>query len=193
MADLKFSCPQCGQHISCDELWSGHQIQCPVCQTSLTVPQALVEPASAAPAPTSLVPQPPASSRAKLSAGVTQVARSTPAGAIPQKRAMPRSPKTSNPALKYAVIAVLLIVIGGAAFVYLPGLLSQVQDMGNSKTSAPTASSGGGGVGPMGEVNGTMDVSDALDGGGGASRPRASAKPATNPAPKSANSPLRNR
>ena len=192
MADMKFSCPQCGQHISCDELWSGHQIQCPACQNTLTVPQAHA-PVAAAPVASSLVPEPPASSRPKLATGATQVARPAPASPVTQKRSMPRPPKTSNPAIKYAVIAVLLVVIGVAAFAYLPGLLSQLQGTGSSKASAPAASSGSGGngVGPMGEVNGAMDVSETLDGGGSASRPRTSAprKPATNAVPKAASSP----
>lgn len=195
MPDLKFSCPQCGQHISCDELWSSHQIQCPACRNTVSVPQATAPPDPTPPASTSLVPQPPTYNRPKLSAGVTQVARSSPAGPAPQKRNLPRPPKTTNPAIKYAFIALLLLAVGGAAFVYLPGLLSQVHDIGASKTSTPGTTSGGGnGVGPMGEVNGAMDVSDALDGGGSASRPRVSIpRPATNGVPKSANSPQRNR
>jgi uncharacterized paraquat-inducible protein A len=38
MADFRFACPHCGQDIECDELWSGHDIQCPTCQKELTVP-----------------------------------------------------------------------------------------------------------------------------------------------------------
>src|SRR5664279_2822201 len=38
MADLKFTCTHCGQEIECDELWSGHEIQCPTCKKELTVP-----------------------------------------------------------------------------------------------------------------------------------------------------------
>lgn len=38
MADLKFTCSHCGQDIECDELWSGHQIECPTCKKELTVP-----------------------------------------------------------------------------------------------------------------------------------------------------------
>jgi len=61
MAEFKFSCQGCGQHIQCDQQWSGQQIICPVCGASLTVPflaapvaapPPRVEPAaSAAPAP----------------------------------------------------------------------------------------------------------------------------------------------
>ena len=38
MSEFKFSCPQCGQHILCDALWSGRQINCPACQQPLVVP-----------------------------------------------------------------------------------------------------------------------------------------------------------
>ena len=38
MSEFKFSCPQCGQHIQCDTLWSGRQINCPACQQPLVVP-----------------------------------------------------------------------------------------------------------------------------------------------------------
>jgi len=38
MADLKFSCPQCRQHIKCDASYAGLQINCPSCQKSIAVP-----------------------------------------------------------------------------------------------------------------------------------------------------------
>lgn len=198
MADIKFSCAHCGQHISCDEQWSGHQIQCPACQKDLLVPRIELAPAAVGPAPQSLVPQPPAPNQPKLSAGSTQVARSTVPGPTPRRQPVPRPPKTGNPILKFAIIAVVLAAIAGAGYHYLPGLLNQVQDMGTSKTAAP-ANASAGGSGPLGEVNGAMDVSETLDGGApsrpppsapaAASRPAAAkppASPATNSAAKSA-------
>lgn len=38
MSEFTFSCPQCGQHIQGNELWSGRQINCPSCQQPLVVP-----------------------------------------------------------------------------------------------------------------------------------------------------------
>lgn len=38
MSDIKFSCPQCGQHISASQIWASRQIPCPKCQAVLTVP-----------------------------------------------------------------------------------------------------------------------------------------------------------
>jgi outer membrane lipoprotein-sorting protein len=40
MADFKFSCPGCGQHIQCDTGYAGAQINCPSCQKTIVVPQA---------------------------------------------------------------------------------------------------------------------------------------------------------
>src|SRR5689334_20928802 len=117
MPDIKFSCPQCGQHISCDEAWSGHEIQCPACQNHISVPN-LAVPQVQAPAASPAAP--PASGRPKLSAGATQVTRPTPAAPLPSKRITARPPKTTNPAIKYAIVAVLLVVVGVAALIYLP-------------------------------------------------------------------------
>jgi len=189
MADIKFSCGHCEQHISCDELWAGHQIQCPACKKDITVPTVHVPPAAAVPDPRSLVPQPSATTRPKLSAGLTQVAaRATPAVATSQRRLPPRAPKTTNPAVRYAAIALVLVVVGIAAVKYVPGLLGQVQEVIPSKPSGAATGPAVGGGGPLGEVNGAMDVSDALD--GGSSRPRPSPAKrtlATNSAPKSPN------
>jgi DNA-directed RNA polymerase subunit RPC12/RpoP len=35
---FKFACPECGQHISGDEQYGGHQIQCPHCHRPILVP-----------------------------------------------------------------------------------------------------------------------------------------------------------
>ena len=187
MAEIKFSCPQCGQHISGNEQWSGHQIQCPTCATTLTVPGAPPPRAAAAPVPQSLAPQPPVSHGAKLSAGATQVARSTAPGPTPLRQPVARPPRNQSPLLKYVGYAVVLAVLGGAGYMFLPSLLSKIQDSVNSKPAqtAPAASSGG--SGPLGEVNGAMDVSDTLDGGSSSQpRPAVARPPAaaqTTPAP----------
>lgn len=38
MSDFKFECPQCRQHLLCDEQFSGLQIQCPSCHILLHIP-----------------------------------------------------------------------------------------------------------------------------------------------------------
>ena len=69
MADMRFTCSHCGQEIECDELWSGHQIQCPTCQTELTVP-----PKPDAPPHATLASATPGQSR--LSIGQSRIQRS---------------------------------------------------------------------------------------------------------------------
>jgi ribosomal protein S27E len=39
MAEFKFFCPQCGQHVQCDTSYSGTQIDCPICKQTILVPQ----------------------------------------------------------------------------------------------------------------------------------------------------------
>lgn len=38
MANFKFSCPHCSQHLQCDEKMSGCQIQCPQCDVLIRIP-----------------------------------------------------------------------------------------------------------------------------------------------------------
>jgi hypothetical protein len=38
MNEFEFSCLHCGQHILCDALWSGREINCPAYQQALVVP-----------------------------------------------------------------------------------------------------------------------------------------------------------
>jgi DNA-directed RNA polymerase subunit RPC12/RpoP len=38
MSEFKFSCPECGQHLKCDEQLSGRQIQCPQCRHLIRIP-----------------------------------------------------------------------------------------------------------------------------------------------------------
>jgi hypothetical protein len=197
MAEIKFSCPQCGQHISGNEQWSGHQIQCPACATTLTVPGALPPMAAAAPVPRSLVPQPPVSHGAKLSAGATQVARSTNPGPMPLGQPATRLPRNESPLLKYAIYAIVLAALGGAGYLYVPSLLSKIQGSADSKPTQTAPAANGGRAGPLGEVNEAMDVSDALDGGSSSAprparaRPPVAAQtpttPAANPAARSTN------
>jgi DNA-directed RNA polymerase subunit RPC12/RpoP len=47
MAEFKFTCPQCKQHIECDANYVGSQINCPACRQAIIVPP--VPPKVAAP------------------------------------------------------------------------------------------------------------------------------------------------
>lgn len=48
MSDIKFSCPGCGQHITCDESLGGNEVQCPGCKAVMVVPGGAPAPAAAA-------------------------------------------------------------------------------------------------------------------------------------------------
>jgi DNA-directed RNA polymerase subunit RPC12/RpoP len=39
MSQFKFNCSHCGQHLECDEQFSGRQITCPACHALTLVPQ----------------------------------------------------------------------------------------------------------------------------------------------------------
>jgi hypothetical protein len=181
MADLKFSCARCGQHISCDAAWSGHQIQCPVCQAQLVVPPAQPPLAGAVAAAASLAAHRPVPDGLKLSAGPTPVPPSTPPRSPQPRQRLARSPKVAKSILKYTMIAVVLGVMGWAAYAYLPALLSRAQELGASKVPASAATPVGGGAGsgsgPLGEMNGAMDVSDAMEGNAPSKQPSTVAKP----------------
>jgi hypothetical protein len=49
MNDIKFNCPQCGQHLAVDATGAGTSVACPQCGTSILVPQLARQTASPAP------------------------------------------------------------------------------------------------------------------------------------------------
>ncbi len=111
---MTFSCPGCGQHIQCDQLWAGHQINCPTCQAEIVVPPG---PPAAPSRP--LVPVPPGSS-SRLSAGRTQVARSSSGSGLPQRPFQAGPAKQKSPVVKYAVVGAVLVVIAAGVIIGLP-------------------------------------------------------------------------
>ena len=175
MADLKFSCPQCSQHITCDEPWAGHQIECPACHNNITVPHT---PSVAIP-PSVLTREVSKAEGPKLAAGATQVARSTAHGPGPQRQFTPHRPRSNNSLLGYAILVVVIAAVAGVGYFYgLPLLKDALQQAPSSVPSAGagTSQNGSGRAGPMGGVNDAMDVSETLDGG---SSPKTHPVPAT--------------
>src|SRR5262249_33596041 len=150
---------------------------CPTCHRSIAVPHVR----AVSEGPTASVPQREASttSAPRLAAGATQVSRSTGHAPPPTKKFIPRSHHSDNSLLKYVVLLAVVVILGGAAYFYgLPMLTNALQQPSTSNPPAGAQSSEvGGGRGPMGEVGGAMDVSDALDGG---SSPKPRSAPATN-------------
>ena len=181
MADIKFSCPHCHQHITCDELWGGHQLQCPSCQGALTVP---ARPAPAAvpppppPPPPSFVPtagsgsshvfKAPGASAPKLAIGQAQAAAAergapgpAPAKSIPIRNLAPPKPKKANPVFTILKVVGVLAVLAPAIYFGL-GYIRQLQDKSNAKTKAEEARNGGGEsqVGHIANLNDVLDRTD---------------------------------
>jgi DNA-directed RNA polymerase subunit RPC12/RpoP len=139
MAEMKLSCPECGQHISCNDAWAGHQIECPACHSHIVVPQI---PASSvtAPVPPASPSEPSKVTGPRLSAGVTQVARSTAHAPAPLKKIIPRRPRSNNSLLGYAILVVVIAAVAGVGYFYgLPLLKDALQQ---APSSGPPASAG---------------------------------------------------
>lgn len=114
MAEFKFSCPQCGQHIQCDTGYGGAQINCPTCQKAIVVPQA-PRSAAAPPAPYAAPPPPippsapPGLSTRQSTAAPAAGQRFTGAPVAPGTR--PGKPKSKT---LRKVLAVTAAVVGAA-------------------------------------------------------------------------------
>ena len=178
MADIKFSCPQCSQHITCDEPWAGHQIECPACHHNITVPHA--QGPSVAIPQSVLTREVSKAEGPKLAAGATQVARSTAHGPSPQRQFTPRRPRSNSSLLGYAILIVVIAAVAWVGYFYVfPMLKDALQQAPSSgpPASAGTSQNGGSRGGPMGGVNDAMDVSETLDGG---SSPKTRPVPSTN-------------
>lgn len=104
MSDYIFACPNCHQELSGDAAWIGQQIQCPLCQATVTVPQS---PAQHAPSP----PQ------ARLSLGrSSQPADSATRSKPVYRQLVPPAPKKQNPLVKWGTAAVVLAALGMGAY-----------------------------------------------------------------------------
>ncbi len=178
MADMRFCCPHCDQHISCDEAWAGHELACPACHDLIVVPRfqaPSVGPAHAVPARGDSKAGAPT-----LAAGVTQVARSTAHAPAPVKQIIPRRPRSNNSLVGYAILLLVIAGVAGLGYFYgLPMLKDTLQQTPSSGPAAGAGASQKGGTrgGPLGDVNEAMDASEALDGGSSA---RTRPPPATN-------------
>jgi DNA-directed RNA polymerase subunit RPC12/RpoP len=111
MADLKFACSHCGQDIQCDELWSGHEIQCPNCQGQLIVP-----PKPEAPPHANLAAAKPGAprlsigqSRAEISAAPKAVA---PQVAAYEKKLSQNRAAGTGAAKKWVTIGAVVVILG---------------------------------------------------------------------------------
>jgi len=117
MGEVKFSCPQCQQRLSCDEMYGGQQIQCPACATLVEVPPPLNPPA------------------AKLSINRPQTAVSPTAKPIPEQR-RPVPPRRS---LLPKIALSMLPVIGLGVIIILA--VRGFKSSTTSSSAVPTAES----------------------------------------------------
>jgi DNA-directed RNA polymerase subunit RPC12/RpoP len=120
MADMKFSCSHCGQQIECDELWSGHEIQCPTCQGQLMVP-----PKPDAPPHATLAAAKP--NQPRLSIGLSRTERSAapppppPQEVIMQQKLRQAKAGKKSGATKWVAIGAGVVILGvGGYLVYGP-------------------------------------------------------------------------
>lgn len=157
---MRFTCPQCKQDIACDELWGGHQIQCPTCQTEISVPQpqAAAPATPAAGAGNSLVPKPPAGG-GRLSAGRTQVARSEGALAAPVRQLVAPPPKKKSLLVKILTTTVVVAALGVGGY-YGWGWLRDYQEKTNAKRREIEKNSDGGEVGHIAKLNEVLDATE---------------------------------
>ena len=111
MADMKFSCSHCGQDIECDELWGGHEIQCPTCQGQLVVP-----PKPEAPLHVTLAAVKPGQPR--LSIGLSRTERSAapppppPQEVIMQQKLRQAQAGKKGDAKKWITIGAVVVILG---------------------------------------------------------------------------------
>lgn len=143
MADLNFACSHCNQTIACDELWSGHEIQCPTCHGTLMVP------AAQAPA----APQ-PAPGRTRLAANA-QTPAQTGNRNIPIRNLAAPPPKKKNPLVGVLYGTIVIAALGAGVYYgynwYTGRQEQQAQaaDQGSTKPApAPATDPAGGGAAP---------------------------------------------
>ncbi len=185
MADIKFACPHCSQHITCDVLWGGHQLDCPNCKNPLTVPAAPAPPKPVARPTTAsgLVPKPPQAAEPKLAINTAK-----PQEAAAQQRVIPirnltaPPPKKKNPLVTYGGGLVVTVAVAAGAY-YAYTWLNARQERINAESKAAN-DSGGGQVGQIAKLNNALDATDPnrAESRSGRARPNNNAAPQENAA-----------
>jgi DNA-directed RNA polymerase subunit RPC12/RpoP len=134
MAEIKFSCPHCGQNIQCDPQWGGQQIACPACSNNLIVPRLA---SIVAPAPAASRPQP----------------ASQPQVAVRAANAAPKSSKTIIAWSVGAAACLVLLLFGGK-------LVDKWQGSFNKKATEMAAKGGEGEMAHIGRLYQALDATD---------------------------------
>ena len=128
MAEFKFSCPQCAQHIQCDTSYSGAQINCPACQQIIVVPPA-PHSAAAPPAPPSL--------STRRSTTTPAAGRRFPGAPGAQPPVQVKSHTLRNVLIISAAIVVLAALGGGGWHFYSKHKAKQEAAKGNPAAQVP--------------------------------------------------------
>src|SRR2546423_2018546 len=163
MAEMKFNCPSCTQLIACDELWSGQEIQCPICGKPLTVP---AQQAAAASNP--LVPKPPSGgSRLSIGQARHQASAVAPQAQRASAHIMGQKAKKTGAqrAKTFAVWGVVLAGLGAGVYFGWP-YVRKYQDKLNTKHQQDLQTSDGGQVGHIANLNNVLDATDPSRPGG---------------------------
>jgi hypothetical protein len=136
MADIRFSCQACHQHITCDEAWAGHRIQCPVCSKEITVPPkvtaSISKPGAAAgsssspPQGGSLVPKVPEATKLALNQNAQQPAPAQQKH-IPIRNLTAPPPKKEGPWKTIITVAAILVILGVAGYMTWPYIAPKFQ------------------------------------------------------------------
>jgi hypothetical protein len=168
MADIKFACPSCHQHITCDELWCGQEIACPICQAPLTVPpkpapKPAVRTTGSGQGHNALVPKPPAAPTPKLSIGAQANTEAPGAGLanrnIPIRNLAPEAKKKKNPVVKILTTIVVVAVLGVGGYYGFQWLMA-MQAKSNAASDREMANADGGQVGHISELNNFLDATE---------------------------------
>ena len=135
MSEFKFTCSQCGQHLSADDSWIGQPIQCPSCQAALVVPRL---------AATAPPPVPKLSVASSLPPVIPAAPR--PAGQARPNATPPHSAPRAAPWLWIILGVVLLGVVGIAVFAIVgyQALRGQVRPVTTPPPQPPARSIAGG-------------------------------------------------
>ena len=160
MSEIKFSCPICAQHISCDAQWAGMQIKCPACEKEILIPVPSSAPAAAPPPPS------PRPLKVGLATTATHSAPSIPpppptAPQVPFRPALSAAAgdAPSGTGRRIAVWAAVIVAAGGAlygAFTWA----SSAQKKFNVARQKDAADSDGGQIGHIAELNSVLDATD---------------------------------
>jgi hypothetical protein len=145
MAEIRFSCQACHQHINCDEAWAGHQIQCPVCSKTITVPSKVTatatgggaSAAAASPPHGTLVPKVPEKANLALSQNAQQPAPAAQKH-IPIRNLAAPPPKKEGPWKTIGILAAVLTILGASAYFGWP-YVSKMLNKEEPQASAPAS------------------------------------------------------